>query len=156
MASKKKTKGTTKAASRGKTTAKATGKKTTTAKTTAAPATRPARRDLAVRTGGFEKVNKSRSKGQIYKELCESTGLSRKEIVNVFQNLEALIKNDLTKGPGVFQVPGLVKVTVVKKKAVPARKGVNPFTGQEMMFKAKPARNVIRARPLKGLKDMVK
>lgn len=153
MAGKKKTKGTAKAAR--KTTGKAAGKKTGTAKATTAMA-RPTKRDMSVRTGGFEKVNKSRSKGQVYKELCASTGLSRKEIVNVFQNLEALIRNDLTKGPGVFQVPGLVKVTVVKKKAVPARKGMNPFTGQEMMFKAKPARNVIRARPLKGLKDMVK
>jgi nucleoid DNA-binding protein len=82
--------------------------------------------------------------------------MSRKELVNVFENLEALMRNDLTKGPGVFQLPGLLKVILVKKKAVPARKGTNPFTGEEMMFKAKPARNVVRARPLKGLKDMVK
>jgi nucleoid DNA-binding protein len=51
--------------------------------------------------------------------------------------------------------PGLMKIKVVKKPAVPARKGVNPFTGEEMMFKAKPARNVVKVTPLKALKDMV-
>jgi nucleoid DNA-binding protein len=146
MASKKK-KATAK-----KATAKAAPKKTT----AKAAVAKPAKKDLNVRTSGFEKVSRSRSKGQVFRELCASTGLSRKELVNVFENLEALMKNDLTKGPGVFQLPGIVKVLLVKKKAVPARKGTNPFTGEEMMFKAKPARNVVRARPLKGLKDMVK
>ncbi len=89
------------------------------------------------------------------KELSDSTGLSKKEVNNVFDNLHALMKNDLTKGGGTFQVPGMVKFTVVRKPATPARKGTNPFTGEQMMFKAKPARNVVRARPLKGLKDMV-
>ena len=60
------------------------------------------------------------------------------------------------KGPGVFAVPGLMKITVQHKPATKPRKGINPFTGQEMMFKAKPARNVVRIRPLKSLKDMVK
>jgi nucleoid DNA-binding protein len=56
----------------------------------------------------------------------------------------------------VFAVPGLMKITVQHKPATKPRKGINPFTGQEMMFKAKPARNVVRIRPLKSLKDMVK
>ncbi|MCK4951550.1 MAG: HU family DNA-binding protein, partial [Gammaproteobacteria bacterium] len=57
--------------------------------------------------------------------------------------------------PGTFTVPGLMKVKVVRKPATKARKGINPFTGEEMMFKAKPARNVAKVLPLKGLKDMV-
>lgn len=113
------------------------------------------KRELTVRSGGFEKIERTRTKSQIMAELASSTGLSKREVGNVFDNLEALMGHDLTKGPGVFQVPGLLKLMVIKKKAVPARKGVNPFTGEETMFKAKPARNVVKARPLKALKDMV-
>jgi hypothetical protein len=58
-------------------------------------------------------------------------------------------------GPGTFTVPGLMKVKVVRKPATKARKGLNPFTGEETVFKAKPARNVVKVLPLKGLKDMV-
>jgi nucleoid DNA-binding protein len=113
------------------------------------------KRDLTVRSSGFEKIERTRTKSQIMAELASSTGLSKREVGNLFDNLEALMSHDLTKGPGVFQVPGLLKLMVIKKKAVPARKGVNPFTGEETMFKAKPARNVVKARPLKALKDMV-
>ena len=67
-----------------------------------------------------------------------------------------MIKKDLGKrGPGTFTVPGLMKIKVVRKPATKARKGTNPFTGEEMMFKAKPARNVVKVQALKGLKDMV-
>jgi nucleoid DNA-binding protein len=67
-----------------------------------------------------------------------------------------LIAADLKKGgAGVFNVPGLMKVTVVRKPATPARKGTNPFTGEPTVFKAKPARNVVKVRPLKALKEMV-
>jgi len=67
-----------------------------------------------------------------------------------------LIESDIGKrGPGVFTVPGLMKIKVVRKPATKARKGINPFTGVEMMFKAKPARNVVKVQALKGLKEMV-
>ena len=67
-----------------------------------------------------------------------------------------MIKKDLgKKGPGIFTVPGLMKIKVVRKPATKARKGINPFTGEEMMFKAKPSRNVVKVLALKGLKDMV-
>ena len=55
----------------------------------------------------------------------------------------------------MFTVPGLLKLRVVKKPARKARKGTNPFTGEEMMFKAKPATKVVKVSALKGLKDMV-
>ncbi len=103
----------------------------------------------------FEKVNKARTKSQILATISDQTGLSKKEIGAIFETLGALIGHDLTKGPGTFTVPGLMKVTVTKKPATKARKGVNPFTGEEMTFKAKPARNVVKVRALKGLKDMV-
>ena len=67
-----------------------------------------------------------------------------------------LIKKDLgSRGPGVFSLPGLVKLKRVVKPATKARMGINPFTKEEMMFKAKPARKVVKAQPLKALKDMV-
>jgi hypothetical protein len=56
----------------------------------------------------------------------------------------------------IFAVPGLMKITVIQKPAVKARMGMNPFTKQEQMFKAKPARKVIKVRALKALKDMAK
>ena len=104
---------------------------------------------------GFDKVAKTRTKSQVMTVLSEKTGLSKKEVSGVFETLGDLIGFDLKKGPGTFTVPGLMKVVVVRKPAVKARKGINPFTGEEMMFKAKPARNVVKVRALKGLKDMV-
>jgi nucleoid DNA-binding protein len=96
------------------------------------------------------------SKGQVLSEIAGSTGLSRKQTAAVLEELTGLIKRHIgKKGPGTFTLPGLFKVVTVKKKAVPARKGVNPFTGQEQMFKAKPARTVIKVRALKKMKDMV-
>ena len=80
----------------------------------------------------------------------------RKQVAGLFDGLAGMIKKDLGKrGPGTFTVPGLMKIKVVRKPATKARKGVNPFTGIEMMFKAKPARNVVKVQALKGLKDMV-
>ncbi len=86
--------------------------------------------------------------------LADKTGLAKKQVNGVFEALSALIKRDL-RSHGVYTVPGLMKVKVVKKPATKARKGVNPFTGEEMMFKAKPARKVVKVLPLKGLKDLV-
>ena len=99
---------------------------------------------------------KARTKSDVYKEVSNKTGLTRKQVASVFDSMAGLIKKDLGgKGPGVFTLPGLVKIKVVKKPATKARKGINPFTGQEMMFKAKPARKVVKAQPLKALKQMV-
>ena len=102
------------------------------------------------------KTAKGRTKSQIYGDLAEATELKRKEVSSVFEEFSALIKKDLGKrGPGVFTVPGLMKIKVVRKPATKARKGINPFTGEEAVFKAKPARNVVKVLPLKALKEMV-
>ncbi len=102
-------------------------------------------------------AGKAMSKGEVINALVDGTGLSRKQVAGVLQALSELIaKNVGKKGPGVFAVPGLMKITVKHKPATKPRKGKNPFTGEEMMFKAKPAMNVVRIRPLKSLKDMVK
>ena len=86
--------------------------------------------------------------------IAEKTGLTRKQVAGVFEALTGLMARDLKKF-GIYTLPGLAKVKVVKKPATKARKGINPFTKEEVMFKAKPARNVIRVRPLRGLKEMV-
>ena len=99
---------------------------------------------------------KARTKSQVFGELAETNDLTRKQVTNLFDDLAGMIKKDLgKKGPGYFTVPGLMKVKVVRKPATKARKGINPFTGEEMIFKAKPARNVVKVLALKGLKDMV-
>jgi len=101
-------------------------------------------------------AKKPMTKSEVYTSLAEKTGLTKKEIAGVFDGLAELIGKSLGKnGPGVFNVPGMMKITVQRKPATKARKGINPFTGEEQMFKAKPARNVVKVRPLKGLKDMV-
>ena len=103
------------------------------------------------------KVGRPVSKSAMFQSLAEATGLSRKQIATVFDELTNLIKRDVgKKGPGVFALPGLLKIKRVNKPATKARQGRNPATGEPMMIKAKPARTVVRAQPLKGLKEMVK
>jgi nucleoid DNA-binding protein len=99
---------------------------------------------------------KPMSKSEVVSGISDSTGLTRKQVSLVFEAMNGQIKKSLGRnGPGAYIVPGLMKVTVVRKPATKARKGINPFTGEETMFKAKPARNVVKIRPLKNLKDMV-
>jgi nucleoid DNA-binding protein len=101
-------------------------------------------------------AKKPMTKSEILVSLSESTGLSKKEVAGVFADLATLIGKNLGKrGPGVFTIPGLSKIKVVRKPATKARPGINPFTKEEVIFKAKPARNVVKILPLKGLKDMV-
>lgn len=101
-------------------------------------------------------VKEAMTKSQIMAELADNTGLSKKEIGNVFDELANLMERHVKKrAVGHFTLPGLMKVQVVRKPATKARKGINPFTGEETVFKAKPARNVVKVRPLKKLKDMV-
>jgi nucleoid DNA-binding protein len=99
---------------------------------------------------------KAMTKTEIYSAIAERAGLSRKQVASVFEGLQGLISNSLgKKGAGIFTVPGLLKLKVVRKPATKEREGVNPFTGEKMIFKAKPARNVVKALPLKNLKQMV-
>lgn len=94
------------------------------------------------------------TKTQILTELAENTGLAKKDVSAVLDELSDLVERHIKKrGCGEFTLPGLLKVTTKKKPAVKARKGVNPFTGEEMMFKAKPASVQVKIRPLKRLKD---
>jgi nucleoid DNA-binding protein len=99
---------------------------------------------------------KPMNKTEILNALAEATGLTKQQVAGVFEQLAALIKKNLADdGPGVMTVSDLMQVKVVRKPAVPERKGVNPFTKEEMVFKAKPATNAVKVVPLKGLKSLV-
>jgi len=99
---------------------------------------------------------KPMSKTEVMSGIADETGLTKKQVSSVFEAMAGQIKESLgRRGPGAYTVPGLMKLTVVRKPATKARKGINPFTGEETVFKAKPARNVVKIRPLKNLKDMV-
>ena len=102
-------------------------------------------------------AKKPPTKSEILNNIADATGLQRKEVASVIDALADEIKKAIAKrgGPGQFSLPGLCKITVQRKPATKARKGINPFTGEEQMFKAKPAKNVVKIRPLKNLKDMV-
>jgi nucleoid DNA-binding protein len=116
------------------------------AKKVVAKAAAPKRKTTAIK----DKMTKS----QIMTEIADNTGLTRKEVGSVFEELELLIERSIKKRAlGEFTVPGLMKVTTVKKPAKKARKGINPFTGEEQMFKAKPASIAVKVRPLKKLKE---
>jgi nucleoid DNA-binding protein len=96
------------------------------------------------------------SKTQILDQIAADTGLARKQVAAVLDGLGTIIAGHLDKrGVGEFVLPGLLKINTIKKPAVKARKGINPFTKEEVMFKAKPASTAVKVRPLKALKDMV-
>ncbi|OGT42191.1 MAG: hypothetical protein A3F42_02740 [Gammaproteobacteria bacterium RIFCSPHIGHO2_12_FULL_37_34] len=96
------------------------------------------------------------SKSNMIKTITDATCLSKKEVVSVIDCLTQVIEKHIkTGGPGKFVMPGLMKINVVKKPARPARKGVNPFTGEEIMIKAKPAYKAVKIKALKKLKEMV-
>jgi len=94
------------------------------------------------------------SKSQLVERIATATEMSKRDVKNVMDSLVDVGHKELKKN-GIFLVPGFAKFVVVKKPATKARKGTNPFTGEEMMFKAKPARKIVRARPVKAAKDAV-
>jgi nucleoid DNA-binding protein len=134
-------------AARKKATAKSTGNsKKKTAKKTLAASTKK----TTVVT-----VKDPLTKGGIIKAMTDLTTLSKRDVVATLEALTKVIELHIkSRGPGKFVMPGLLKINVVKKPAKPARKGINPFTGEEVMFKAKPAHKVIKIKALKKLKEM--
>jgi len=126
---------------------KATAKKKAPAKKPVAKAAAPARKVTAVR----ERYNKT----QILNDIAENTELSKKQVQSVLDELSHIIEGHIKKRAcGEFVLPGLLKIQTVKKPATKARKGINPFTGEETTFKAKPASTAVKVRPLKKLKEM--
>ena len=100
-------------------------------------------------------IKEAMTKSAMMSAIAEETGLSKKEVIAVFDTLGTIINGHLKKGgAGVCTIPGLMKIKTIHKPATRARKGTNPFTGEQMTFKAKPARNVVKVLPLKNLKAM--
>ena len=100
-------------------------------------------------------ASRARTKSEVTGAIADETGLTKKEVATVFEALSGIIKKDIgRRGPGQFTVTGLMKIRVKRKPATKARRGTNPFTGEEMMFKAKAARNVVKVGALKRLKEM--
>ena len=100
-------------------------------------------------------ISEPMTKTQIVAQISDTTGLTKKDVNQVFDELSNIMEGHLKKrGVGHFTLPGIMKVVTQKKPATKARKGINPFTGQETTFAAKPARTVVKVRPLKKLKDM--
>jgi len=95
------------------------------------------------------------NKTQLLTEIADKTELSKKEVGAVIEQLGCVVERHVRKGAaGEFVLPGMLKIKTVKKPATKARKGTNPFTGEEMMFKAKPATVKVKILPLKALKEM--
>src|SRR5262249_11248945 len=101
-----------------------------------------------------EGMAKLLSKSELIAKLAEEHAdkLTRKDVKCVLETLAQVGYKELKK-TGTFLVPGLAKFVVIKKPATKARKGINPFTKEPTIFKAKPARKVIKARPVKAAKD---
>lgn len=130
-------------------TRKSTKKTPKTLKKTSTMSTKTARKSMGT-------PSKAYTKTELYGVISTATGLQKKEISQVFERLGDCIAAHLKKqGPRQFTVPGLMKIVCVDKPATKARKGTNPFTGEETTFKAKPARTVVKVKALKGLKAMV-
>ena len=117
------------------------------AKKKAAKKAAPAKRITAIK--------EPMTKTALFASIAETTELSKKEVAGVFEALADVINGHIKKNAaGTFTLPGLLKVKTVRKPATKKRKGINPFTGEETMFKAKPARTVVKVLPLKKMKDM--
>lgn len=100
-------------------------------------------------------IKEPMTKSAMMSAIAEDTGIAKKDVVAVFDALGTIINGHVKKGgAGTCTVPGLMKIKTVRKPATKARKGINPFTGEETVFKAKPARTVVKVLPLKALKDM--
>ena len=119
-----------------------------------APAKKKAAPKKAAPAKKASAIQSKLTKSQIVAEISESTGLSKKQVGSVMGELEGLIERSIKKrSVGEFTLPGLMKVTTVKKPARKARKGINPFTGEATTFKAKPASIAVKVRPLKKMKE---
>jgi len=99
---------------------------------------------------------KPMTKTEIMASLAEAADLTKQQVTKLLDELSNLIEKNLKDdGPGVFNIPGMMKIKVIRKPATEAREGINPFTKEPTIFQAKPARNVVKILPLKCLKDMV-
>ena len=109
--------------------------------------------EKAVEAKKMKPVKTKLSKSQMFEALAEDSGVTKSEVKKVWGSLERLIEASICeRGYGQFTLPGLMKVTTVRRPAIKARRGINPFTKEEIWFKAKPATTGVRIRALKKMK----
>ena len=119
-----------------------------------APAKKAAAKQAPAPKKATSAITEKLTKSQILASISESTGLTKKQVSSVMDEMHSLMERSIKKrGVGEFTVPGILKVTTVKKPARKARKGINPFTKEEVVFKAKPASTAVKIRALKKLKE---
>ncbi|MCX2979335.1 integration host factor [Halieaceae bacterium IMCC14734] len=132
----------------------ATKKKAAPAKKKAAPAKKKAVAKKAAPVKKAPAISTKMTKSQIVASISDNTGLTKKQVASVMDEMDTLIERSIKKrGIGEFTIPGMMKITTVKKPAKKARKGINPFTGEATVFKAKPASIAVKVRPLKKMKE---
>ena len=108
---------------------------------------------MKTKKGKKKKQSAGLSKRDLHRAISERTGLSKKRVTEVFAALEDVLADQMkTEGPGEFTLPGLAKFTTATRPAVKARKGINPFTGEETVFAARPESKMVKIRALKKLK----
>lgn len=100
------------------------------------------------------KKAKGITKSQMASEVAARSGLSKSQVNEVMNSMAEVVGAEIKAGRPI-SIPGLVKITLTRKAATPSRPGRNPFTGEAITIKAKPARNVVKVRALKALKEMV-
>jgi nucleoid DNA-binding protein len=122
-----------------------------------APAAKPAAKKAPAAKAApavVKPIAERQNKTQVLQQIADTTELSKKQVQAVLDELTNIIEGHIKKkGVGEFVLPGLLKITTVKKPATKARKGINPFTKEEVTFKAKPASISVKVRPLKKLKE---
>jgi len=101
-------------------------------------------------------ATKRMTKSEFVGAIAKKSDLEKKQVNAALAALNAVVYKELSKGAGEVVLPGLVKLVTVKEPAVPAHEGINPFTGQPAIFKAKPASKIVKALPVKQLKDAIK
>jgi nucleoid DNA-binding protein len=106
-------------------------------------------------TRSIAPAKRARTQSELFAVLSDATGVPRRKVKQILDTLAQVLAADLSKGPGELRLGSIAKFTVKRLPATPERRGLNPFTKEETVFKAKPARKVVKVRPLKGLKSMV-
>ncbi len=107
----------------------------------------------AVEATKMNPIKTKLTKSQMFEVLAEDSGVAKSDVKRVWGSLERLIEASISKqGSGQFTLPALMKVTTVRRPAIKARRGINPFTKEETWFKAKPASTSVKIRALKKMK----
>jgi nucleoid DNA-binding protein len=99
-------------------------------------------------------TNRMMSKSELIQKIADDVSLAKKDVKAVIESLATVGHKEMKKA-GVFLLPGFAKFMVVKKPATKERSGINPFTKEPTVFKAKPARKILKVRPVKAAKDAV-